>query len=162
VAEVLLKGSGEGLAKEGAFVKMVRSLRVLVVDQEPTLRLILHRALSSNGHFSRFAWGPEEAREALVQERFDVIVCDVHRSAEAAATLWDAIQGESGSPPPRVVYLTEPTRLCASCRGFQGLGLVGLVKPFRLAEFLAVVERSEGTWPALCYASGHAAPSSSR
>ncbi len=54
-----------------------RTLRVLVVDDEPDCRAVLAAALSAEGHRVRAASGALEAVRRLAEEPADVVVADL-------------------------------------------------------------------------------------
>ena len=56
--------------------------RVLVVDDEPTLRLIQHRLLTNAGMEVVLAANGTEAQDALVRESFDLVVSDLRMPGE--------------------------------------------------------------------------------
>ncbi|HET9013155.1 MAG TPA: ATP-binding protein [Gemmatimonadaceae bacterium] len=56
--------------------------RVLVVDDEPTLRLIQHRLLSNAGMHVVLAANGADAREALQRESFDLVISDLRMPGE--------------------------------------------------------------------------------
>ncbi|HET7188673.1 MAG TPA: response regulator [Gemmatimonadaceae bacterium] len=56
--------------------------RVLVVDDEPTLRLIQHRLLTNAGMEVVLAANGAEARDALVREPFDLVISDLRMPGE--------------------------------------------------------------------------------
>ncbi len=56
--------------------------RVLVVDDEPTLRLVQRRLLARAGIDTVLAENGREAREALGRERFDLVISDLRMPGE--------------------------------------------------------------------------------
>ena len=56
--------------------------RVLVVDDEPTLRLIQHRLLTNAGMDVVLAANGTEAQDALVRESFDLVISDLRMPGE--------------------------------------------------------------------------------
>lgn len=55
----------------------MRSLQVLIIDDEPAIRQILAKAAESAGHTVSVASGGEEALERLAKDDIDVAVCDI-------------------------------------------------------------------------------------
>lgn len=56
--------------------RLSRRLRVLVVDDEPSSRALLHDALTLDGHEVVVAAGGAEALKAVTEERFDLLITD--------------------------------------------------------------------------------------
>lgn len=50
---------------------------ILVVDDDTRLRSLLQRFLRENGFYVSVAKGAEEAREALKNYRFDLLIVDI-------------------------------------------------------------------------------------
>lgn len=80
------------------------STRVLVVDDEPSIRLLCRVNLELDGHEVVEAGSLVEARECLDEERFDVVMLDVHLGRETSG----ALVGEchAHEPPIPVVLVT--------------------------------------------------------
>jgi CheY-like chemotaxis protein len=77
--------SGErGLGEDDA---LPVGLRVLVVDDEPSIRDLLETALSLRGATVRAVSGVCEAREALGEDRFDVVLVDESLGAAERGTV---------------------------------------------------------------------------
>lgn len=70
-----------GAAHDSATAAPIRP-RVLVVDDEPTLRLIQHRLLTNAGLDVVLAANGAEAQEALVRQSFDLVISDLRMPGE--------------------------------------------------------------------------------
>ena len=135
--------------------EVLKGRRILVLDDEESLRQLLHEGLSAQGLRVDCAATVEEALALLerfpregqhaaryVQRRsYDILLCDLHLSAggffvdgrEAAAQILAA----AGSRKPAVVYMTGDLTESgpeAPARGEP----VFLQKPFRISEVLAL------------------------
>jgi DNA-binding NtrC family response regulator len=77
---------------------------VLVVDDEPSLRLLCRVNLELEGHIVREAATLAEARAELERELPDVVLLDVHVGADDGLELLDEI--EALDLPTRVVLLS--------------------------------------------------------
>lgn len=123
-------------------------LKVLVVDDEPMLRMVLEEMLLAEGHSVTLAVGGPEAAE-LVKDayksatRFDVVVSDIEMPVLNGRMLADFIEQES--PDTEVILMTGWTdrEIDLDTISTQVVGL--LKKPPRLADItalLAVVARN--------------------
>jgi DNA-binding NtrC family response regulator len=108
--------------------------RVLVVDDESSIRLLCRVNLELAGHEVLEADSLARARAALAEREVDVVLLDVHLRGERS----DALIGECHARRPRVpvVLVTgsaDPTQ--------PGLSVADatLPKPFELDELLATV-----------------------
>lgn len=80
------------------------SARVLVVDDEPSIRLLCRVNLELDGHEVVEAASLGEAREHLCEERFDVVMLDVHLGRETSGDLVGECHAHE--PPIPVVLVT--------------------------------------------------------
>ena len=115
------------------------STRVLVVDDEPSIRLLCRVNLELDGHEVVESATLAEAREHLAEERFDVVLLDVHLGLETSGDLVEECHAHDPSVP--VVLVTgspdaifdhapaadavlpkpfEPQALIAAVRGLAG------------------------------------------
>lgn len=78
--------------------------RVLVVDDEPSIRLLCRVNLELDGHEVVEAGSLGEARGRLGEERFDVVMLDVHLGRETSGDLVGECHAQE--PPIPVVLVT--------------------------------------------------------
>ena len=126
-----MEGAGNGV-----------SARVLVVDDEPSIRLLCRINLELDGHEVVESATLAEARARLEEERFDVVLLDVHLGLEHSGTLVDECHAQEPAVP--VVLVTgspdaifdhapaadavlpkpfEPDALIATVRGLAAAGV---------------------------------------
>ena len=110
------------------------AVRVLVVDDEPSIRLLCRVNLELDGHEVLEADSLATARAALADEEVDVVLLDVHLRNERS----DVLIGECHArrPPVPVVLVTGSAD--ATEAGFAAVD-AKLPKPFELDELLATV-----------------------
>jgi len=114
---------------------MTRERRtVLVVDDEPSLRLLCRVNLELEGHRVLEAGTLGAARELVSSEAVDVVLLDVHLGAESGLDLLDDIEGLD--LPVRVVMLSGTSEIPTAVRA-RVSGVLG--KPFALNELTAAV-----------------------
>jgi CheY-like chemotaxis protein len=117
------------------------SLRVLLIEDDPTVRTVLASYLDQRGHVTATAATRRDGIAALSTSKFDVVVTDV--------ILPD---GDGIDVMNRVSRMEEPGRVVAITGGGRyfgpgffhrvaaALGAVVLEKPFGREEFIAAVE----------------------
>lgn len=113
---------------------MNRPRTVLVVDDEPSLRLLCRVNLELEGHRVLEAGTLAEARELLAAAQLDVVLLDVHVGADNGLELLDDIEGLE--LPVRVVMLSGTSEISQSVRA-RVSSVLG--KPFDLDELTAAV-----------------------
>jgi DNA-binding response OmpR family regulator len=111
--------------------------RVLLVEDDETLRRSIARALVAHGHTVSEAADFEAARARLECEQPDVLILDINLPD---ATGWDVLREAAITPDTAVVMLTgtpvSPKRLAE----FRPAAY--LPKPFPLAALLRLVDRA--------------------
>jgi len=109
---------------------------VLVVDDEPSLRLVCRVNLELDGYRVLEAPNVAEAEQMLLAESVDVVLLDVHVGPDSGIELMRTLRERGGAPP--VVLVTGSARLDEETNA-EADGVVA--KPFRLEELLEVVRR---------------------
>ena len=111
-----------------------RGRDVLVVDDEPSLRLLCRVNLELEGHTVREAETLAQARTELGREVPDVVLLDVHVGADDGLELLDEI--EALDLPTRVILLSGTSEIRPELR--ERVDAV-LGKPFELRRLAAAV-----------------------
>ena len=117
------------------------SQRVLVVDDEESLRHMLRTLLSKEGYDVRTAANGLEAKEALEAEPFDFALCDVRMPKLDGLGLLDAMEGVSHRPTFIMMsaYGAIETALEAMKRG--AYDFIG--KPCKSDEVMLTLRKAE-------------------
>ena len=113
--------------------------RVLVVDDDRSLRLLCRVNLELDGYGVVEAATLDEARSALAEELVDVVLLDVHVGAASGLDLLDELERERPSLP--VALLTGESGLPPEARG-RAAAVVS--KPFPIEALTGTVERLLG------------------
>jgi two-component system NtrC family sensor kinase len=123
----------------------IEGRRVLVLDDEESIRALLEEGLSLHGLRVVCAASADAAAQLAVKENFDVLLCDLNLGGaggagsgrEAAANVIKA----SGANKPLVIFMTG--ELAAAMEGHDGFeGSAFLQKPFRVADVLNLLRES--------------------
>jgi PAS domain S-box-containing protein len=121
---------------------ILKGRSVLVLDDEESIRILLHESLSAQGLHVDCAANVEEALAHLGHSRFDVFLCDLHLSSggytvdgrEAASRILEV----AGKQKPVLIYMTGD--LIESVPGVAaGSEPDCLQKPFRISDVLALL-----------------------
>jgi DNA-binding NtrC family response regulator len=107
--------------------------RVLVVDDEPAIRLLCRVNLELDGYEVVEAGSLPEARLALAEEDVDVVVLDLHLRGHRADEL--VAEAHALEPPVRVVLVTGSVDVNAE--GPDADAVLG--KPFEIEALLRIV-----------------------
>ena len=114
--------------------------RVLIVDDEKSLRDSLAKYLASKGYAVAGAGGPEEALGRLRDSSFDLVLVDLHLGTDSGLDLLQSM-AEKGHDAP-VIVLSAFGTFDNSVQAMR-LGAVDfLKKPFGLAELEARISNA--------------------
>lgn len=106
--------------------------KVLVVDDEPSIRELLSEALELNGFAVRTAADGRQALEAVARERPDIIVLDVMMPGLDGFTVARRLR-EAGDSP-MMLFLTAKDAVSDRIAGLTAGGDDYVTKPFSLEE----------------------------
>jgi DNA-binding NtrC family response regulator len=115
-----------------------RGKTVLVVDDDPSLRLLCRVNLELDGHRVVESRTVGDARAALGDGGIDVVLLDVHVGGESGLDLLDDV--EALELPVRVVMLSGTSDISPEVRARVD-GVLG--KPFDLGDLAAAVRGEE-------------------
>jgi DNA-binding response OmpR family regulator len=103
-------------------------LPILLVEDDPALRLVCRVNLELDGFRVREAGSPQAAREAVAEARPALVLLDLHLGAEPSGVLLDELV-EDGIP----VVLVSGT---VDVAGYEGRATAVLPKPFEPSELV--------------------------
>jgi two-component system nitrogen regulation response regulator GlnG len=113
------------------------STRILVVDDEPSIRFVLEKALGKAGFEVESVGSAEEARERLAADAHAVALLDVRLPGDSGFQLLEELQQQKRRP--LVVVMTAQDTLRAAVTAMRLGAEDYLVKPFDLERVVAVV-----------------------
>ncbi|HEV7367869.1 PAS domain S-box protein [Arenibaculum sp.] len=125
------------------------ALRIMIVDDEPEIALMLAEALEPDGHRIDIAENGMDALERIeAGSRYDVIVSDLRMPELDGPNLHRRVEAKWPDLAGRFVFITGDT-LSVSVKGFlSGAALPVLEKPFTATDLRAVIARvRDGTAP---------------
>ena len=112
--------------------------KLLVVDDEKNLRLVVQKELSRQGHSVETAEDGEEAWAKLESEDFDVLLCDINMPRLDGMDLLRRMR-ERSQNPPEVIMLTGQGTVETAIEAMKLGAYDYLTKPYRIAELSALV-----------------------
>ena len=113
------------------------SLAVLLVEDEPTIQLMLRDALRRNGHEVETAADGAEALAALGKRRFDLMISDIHLPKASGMDLFR--YSREKVPEMDVMLMTGEAPVEELLEALRQGAAGYLSKPFALAEMLSQV-----------------------
>jgi signal transduction histidine kinase len=118
----------------------VRTLRILVVDDEPHILHYMSVTLESWGHTVEVASDGQYALERALAGAFDVIICDLRMPHLGGREMYDKLARQDPSTAERVIFATGDMVRGDTLRFLETLGRPYLRKPFTLAELRHVLD----------------------
>lgn len=115
--------------------------KLLVVDDEKNLRLVIQKELSRQGHEVEPAEDGEAAWEQLEAKDFDVILCDINMPRLDGIGLLRRVR-EKSPHPPEVIMLTGQGTIETAIEAMKLGAYDYLTKPYRIAELSALVDQA--------------------
>jgi nitrogen-specific signal transduction histidine kinase len=128
--------SGEtGRAERAPDETHAGSLRILVVDDEETIRLVSSRFLERLGHRVDVVADGMDALRHLERIDYDVILSDLRMPGLGGEELLERLRARGDGLERRLIFVTGD-----AAHGVGGTGVPVLVKPVRLEELSRAVE----------------------
>src|SRR3954471_17361480 len=115
--------------------------KLLVVDDEKNLRLVVQKELSRQGHVAEAAGDGEEAWEMLEAEDYDVLLCDINMPRLDGMGLLRRLC-ERMTVRPEVIMLTGQATVETAIEAMKLGAYDYLTKPYRIAELAALVSQA--------------------
>jgi DNA-binding NtrC family response regulator len=115
--------------------------KLLVVDDEKNLRMVVQKELSRQGHEVGEAADGEAAWEMIEAQDFDVLLCDVNMPRLDGMGLLRRLR-EKSQNPPEVIMLTGQATVETAIEAMKLGAYDYLTKPYRIAELAALVTQA--------------------
>ncbi len=112
--------------------------KLLVVDDEKNLRLVVQKEMARQGHEVECASDGEAAWEMLEQQDFDVVLCDINMPRLDGLGLLRRTREQSQNPP-EVIMLTGQATVESAIEAMKLGAYDYLTKPYRIGELSALV-----------------------
>lgn len=125
-----------------------RSLRVLVVDDEPHILHYIRTTLEAWGHTVQIAADGREALERSIEGGFDLIISDLRMPRLGGREFYEELERREPAVARRVVFSTGDTVRGDTLAFLEQLGRPFLHKPFSLAELRTLLADTSRAFPA--------------
>ena len=113
--------------------------RVLIVDDEPDILLMLRVNLEADGFETALAADGETALRRIDEERFDLVLLDVMMPVMDG---WGVLQGLAGDPAaPRVIVVSAKSADRDVARALHGGAADYVTKPFSPVDLSDLIEK---------------------
>lgn len=113
--------------------------RVLVIDDEPSLRKVCQRLIGSLGHECETAENAEAALQLAGAADFDVVLCDYRLATETADRVLEGFARSAPQLIPRTVIATGATTDPGVLQIVERYGLKLLAKPYGVEELSKII-----------------------
>jgi DNA-binding NtrC family response regulator len=115
--------------------------KLLVVDDENNLRLVVQKELSRAGHEVGTAFDGEAAWSLLEEQTFDVLLCDINMPRLDGIGLLRRMR-EKMQNPPEVIMLTGQASVESAIEAMKLGAYDYLTKPYRINQLAALVTQA--------------------
>jgi len=117
----------------------MKGLRILLVDDEPLMRLSMVDALEAIGHDVEAAASGTEGIEAIRQRPFDLVITDLRLPGADGLAVLRAAKDQSSSTEIVVITAHGSVETAVGAMKFGAFDYI--TKPFQMDELLLIVER---------------------
>ena len=121
------------------------SLRILIVEDEPSVMTFIRAALERHGYAAESAETGARALELLQTRTYAGIISDMRTPGGVdGADVWTWVQKNRPELLGKLIFVTGDIVNQETAATLQRTGAPYVEKPFRVAQLLAVVERVVG------------------
>jgi signal transduction histidine kinase/CheY-like chemotaxis protein len=117
----------------------VRPLRILVVDDEPSVLTYLSELLSERSHIVDTAPDVPEALEKIAAGRYDLFITDMKMPQGSGRDVYRAVVEKNPRLARRVIFISGQPAGDTTQRFFKEVGGAFLAKPFTIEEVVQAV-----------------------
>ena len=117
----------------------LRGRKLLIVDDEESIREIVQEGLSARGMNVESAGSSEEALAFLASNTYEIILCDFNLPGLNGDQLFERLRAEAGASTPRFVFMTGDLLDPSTIASFTERGAHVLQKPFHVAALATLL-----------------------
>jgi PAS domain S-box-containing protein len=115
------------------------AIRILVIDDEPSLIQVMTRLLSRQNYRVETAFSGDEGLQKLQKAQYDLIVCDLRMPGMSGIELYQHLLLRFPALSRRVIFTTGDMINASTLDFFQKHDLTYLAKPFEMGDLLNLV-----------------------
>ena len=119
----------------------VPSSRGLVIDDEMVVREFVEETFTSEGHQIDTVENGRQAFEAIKNNKYDFIICDLKMPEVNGQTFYDVVKNFDNRLSNRIIFITGDTASLETEAFVEGTGNYYMYKPFQLDDLIAMVNR---------------------
>lgn len=112
------------------------SKKILVIDDEETVRKVLRIHLGKDGYEVREAGDGEEAIEQLKKNNFDLLICDIMMPKMDGWEVLRAVRSHPRTKDIPVIFLTAKDQDSDMFKGYEMGANYYVTKPFTKSQLL--------------------------
>ncbi len=113
--------------------------RLLIVDDEESIREIVQDGLSARGMHVECAASSEDALTLLAGNTYDMVLCDFNLPGLSGEQLFEQLRAQSGRSLPRFVFMTGDLLERSTIASFAERGAHVLQKPFQISALATLL-----------------------
>jgi PAS domain S-box-containing protein len=113
--------------------------KVLIVDDEESIREIVQEGLSARGMQVETAASSEEALAFLAANSYDIVLCDFNLPGLNGEQLYNQLRPPAGASMPRFVFMTGDLVDPSTIASFAAKGAHVLQKPFHVSALATLL-----------------------
>ena len=116
--------------------------RILIVEDEPGIRQVCQRALTSQGYHIDFATNGAIAEDMLLQKDYDLLLIDIKTPVMNGKEFYKNIEGRYPKLLDRIIFTTGDVISDDTLGFLKQTGRPFLLKPFTPDELQALVREN--------------------
>lgn len=113
---------------------MIRGRKILVVDDDESICNLIKNIIEKEGGVVRTANDASEALGRVLEERFDLIICDIKMPGMSGIELAGNLISSSKIERGNIILLTGDTLSQETQNQIESSGLTAMIKPFNISE----------------------------
>jgi DNA-binding response OmpR family regulator len=120
--------------------------KILAIEDEPGIREVCHRALTSQGYQVDFAGNGVAAESMLMKEDYDLLLVDIKTPVMDGKQLYHYIEDRHPELVNKVIFTTGDVMGNDTQNFLRQTGRPFLLKPFSPDELKTLVRTTLGRW----------------